>query len=112
MLVITPGERLLRRLASASRGEEAGEGSFSLPTPEKEAARNRSPGNVIVGIGSVLYGLYGVRYKKLACPPEGTSPERGMIFDNLFGSLIESFTIFVLWIPLPLLHIMGREKFE
>ena len=69
-------------------------------------------GNMIIGIGSVLYGLYEVLYKRWACPPEGASPGRGMIFANTFGSLIGSFTLLVLWIPLPILHITGIETFE
>jgi len=79
---------------------------------EAGEARNRSLGNVIIGVGSVLYGLYEVLYKKLACPPEGTSPGRGMIFANTFGSLIGCFTLLVLWFPLPLLHVTGIETFE
>lgn len=69
-------------------------------------------GNVIIGIGSVLYGFYEVLYKKVACPPEETSPGRGMIFANAFGSMIGCFTLSVLWIPLPILHFMGWETFE
>ncbi|KAK3936454.1 putative DUF6 domain protein [Diplogelasinospora grovesii] len=69
-------------------------------------------GNLIIGVGSVLYGLYEVLYKRYACPPEGTSPGRGMIFANAFGSMIGCFTLFVLWIPLPILHIFGWETFE
>lgn len=73
---------------------------------------NRTLGNIVIGVGSVLYGLYEVLYKKLACPPEGTSPGRGMVFANTFGSLIGCFTLFVLWIPLPILHYTGIETFE
>ncbi|KIW00290.1 uncharacterized protein PV09_08180 [Verruconis gallopava] len=69
-------------------------------------------GNVIIGIGSVLYGFYEVLYKKVACPPEECSPGRGMIFANAFGSMMGMFTLTVLWIPLPILHVMGWEKFE
>ena len=61
---------------------------------------------------NVLYGLYEVLYKRLACPPEGAAPNKGMIFANTFGSLIGLFTLTVLWIPLPLLHYMGWETFE
>jgi drug/metabolite transporter (DMT)-like permease len=75
-------------------------------------AKDRLLGNLIIGVGSVLYGLYEVLYKKLACPPEGTSAGRGMIFANTFGSLIGCFTLFVLWIPLPILHYTGIEEFE
>ncbi|KAF6231221.1 hypothetical protein HO173_010553 [Letharia columbiana] len=73
---------------------------------------NRTLGNIVIGVGSVLYGLYEVLYKKLACPPEGTSPGRGMLFANTFGSLIGCFTLLVLWIPLPILHYTGIEVFE
>ena len=79
---------------------------------EESEARYRTLGNLIIGVGSVLYGLYEVLYKKLACPPEGTSAGRGMIFANAFGSMIGSFTLLVLWIPLPILHYTGIEPFE
>ena len=86
---------------------DSGDGSEESGDPEK-----RFLGNIIIGVGSVLYGLYEVLYKKLACPPEGTSPGRGMIFANTFGSLIGCFTLLVLWIPLPILHVTGYERFE
>ncbi|KAL8918075.1 MAG: hypothetical protein Q9208_007597 [Pyrenodesmia sp. 3 TL-2023] len=73
---------------------------------------NRTVGNIVIGVGSVLYGLYEVLYKKLCCPPEGTSPSRGAIFANAFGSLIGCFTLLVLWLPLPVLHFTGLEVFE
>ncbi|OTB00983.1 hypothetical protein M426DRAFT_75481 [Hypoxylon sp. CI-4A] len=75
-------------------------------------AGTRFLGNMIIGAGSVLYGLYEVLYKRFACPPEGTSATRGMIFANAFGSCIGTFTLLVLWIPIPLLHILGWEIFE
>jgi drug/metabolite transporter (DMT)-like permease len=75
-------------------------------------ASNRFLGNIIIGVGSVLYGLYEVLYKRFACPPDGCSPGRGMIFANTFGSCIGVFTLLVLWFPLPLLHITGIEPFE
>ena len=78
----------------------------------EDGARNRTLGNLVIGVGSVLYGLYEVLYKKMACPPEGTSPGRGMIFANAFGSMIGAFTLTVLWIPLPILHLTGLEPFE
>ncbi|KAF5860548.1 hypothetical protein ETB97_001391 [Aspergillus alliaceus] len=90
------------------------EGNHADGTPGKGQGqvRNRLLGNLIIGIGSVLYGLYEVLYKKFACPPEGTSPGRSMIFANTFGSLIGCFTLLVLWIPLPVLHILGWETFR
>jgi drug/metabolite transporter (DMT)-like permease len=92
-----------------------GPGGDPAGVPDKAAvdkASNRALGNVIIGVGSILYGLYEVLYKRLACPPEGTSPGRGVIFANTVGSLIGCFTLLVLWIPLPFLHWIGWEKFE
>jgi drug/metabolite transporter (DMT)-like permease len=89
-------------------------GSVGGGPQDKEAieASTRVLGNLIIGVGSVLYGLYEVLYKRLACPPEGCSPGRGMIFANTFGSLIGTFTLTVLWIPLPILHWTGLETFQ
>ena len=81
-------------------------------TSGQDEPSSRLGGNLMIGIGSVLYGFYEVLYKKLACPPEGTSANRGMIFANTFGSLIGCFTLLVLWVPLPILHILGWETFE
>lgn len=72
---------------------------------------SRALGNMIIGVGSVAYGLYEVLYKKYACPPDATSPGRGMIFANTFGSMVGFFTLTVLWIPIPILHYTGLETF-
>ncbi|KAL4895870.1 hypothetical protein BDV59DRAFT_173303 [Aspergillus ambiguus] len=77
-----------------------------------DEAEHRLIGNIIIGIGSVLYGLYEVLYKRFACPPEGTSAGRSTIFANTFASMIGCFTLFVLWIPLPVLHFLGLETFR
>ncbi|KAH0436539.1 hypothetical protein CcaCcLH18_04345 [Colletotrichum camelliae] len=78
---------------------------------QKEAGE-RLTGNLVIGIGSVLYGLYEVLYKRFACPPDGVTPGRGMIFANTFGSCIGAFTLTVLWVPLPILHWTGIETFS
>ncbi|KAL0942985.1 duf6 domain-containing protein [Colletotrichum truncatum] len=78
----------------------------------QKAAGERLTGNLVIGVGSVLYGLYEVLYKRFACPPDGCSPGRGMIFANTFGSLIGTFTLTVLWLPLPILHWLGIETFS
>lgn len=80
--------------------------------PVDQEASNRLAGNLIIGVGSILYGFYEVLYKRMACPPEGCSPSRGMIFANTVGSLIGCFTLCVLWFPLPILHYTGLEIFE
>ncbi|KAI9823728.1 MAG: hypothetical protein M1832_002285 [Thelocarpon impressellum] len=98
--------------AQVKHGGKSGGSVGGGPDADGSEATNRALGNVIIGIGSVLYGLYEVLYKRLACPPEGTSPGRGMIFANTFGGLIGTFTLLVLWIPLPILHMTGIEPFE
>ncbi|KAL3422814.1 duf6 domain-containing protein [Phlyctema vagabunda] len=107
VLIVAYGDATPAKNGGKSGGSVGGDSAA-----EDKTASNRVAGNLIIGIGSVLYGFYEVLYKKLACPPEGCSPGRGMIFANTFGSLIGSFTLLVLWIPLPLLHISGIEKFE
>ncbi|KAL1844199.1 hypothetical protein VTJ49DRAFT_3855 [Mycothermus thermophilus] len=92
--------------SSAARAEP-GDGEPSPIDPARRFA-----GNIIIGVGSVLYGLYEVLYKRYACPPEGLDATRGVIFANTFGSLMGAFTLLVLWIPLPLLHVLGWETFE
>lgn len=96
----------------AKHGSKSGGGAGGDKAPPSHEAENRAFGNLVIGVGSVLYGLYEVLYKRLACPPEGAAPNKGMIFANTFGSLIGAFTLCVLWIPLPLLHYMGWETFE
>ncbi|RII16436.1 hypothetical protein CUC08_Gglean002874 [Alternaria sp. MG1] len=95
-----------------SQVSPSGGGAGGDKAPPSHEAENRAFGNLVIGIGSVLYGLYEVLYKRLACPPEGAAPNKGVIFANLFGSLIGAFTLGVLWIPLPFLHYMGWELFE
>ncbi|PHH81032.1 hypothetical protein CDD80_4336 [Ophiocordyceps camponoti-rufipedis] len=92
-------------VAYGDTGESVGKG-------HQPGAGSRFVGNLVIGIGSVLYGLYEVLYKRYACPPDGVSPGRGTIFANTFGACIGFFTLTVLWIPLPILHVLGIEKFE
>ncbi|TGO66532.1 hypothetical protein BOTNAR_0059g00140 [Botryotinia narcissicola] len=107
VLIVAYGDSTPTKHGGKSGGSVGGK-----PGDEADEASNRVLGNLVIGVGSVLYGFYEVLYKKLACPPEGTSPGRGMIFANTFGSLIGSFTLLVLWIPLPILHLTGLETFE
>lgn len=98
-------------MAPAKHGNHSGGGAGGDHAPPKDEADSRALGNLIIGIGSVLYGFYEVLYKRLACPPEGASPNKGVLFANTFGSLIGAFTLCVLWIPLPILHFLGWEEF-
>ncbi|KAF2758296.1 hypothetical protein EJ05DRAFT_475628 [Pseudovirgaria hyperparasitica] len=108
VLVLAYGES-----TPAKHGDQSGRGAGgNTAMSSSHEAQNRIFGNLVIGLGSVLYGLYEVLYKKLACPPDGCSPGRSMIFANAFGSAIGCFTLVVLWVPLPILHYTGWEKFE
>ncbi|OQO10033.1 hypothetical protein B0A48_04389 [Cryoendolithus antarcticus] len=98
--------------STAKHGSKSGGGTGGNDAPVDSEASNRFVGNLVIGVGSVLYGFYEVLYKKVACPPDGCSPGRGMLFANTFGSMIGIFTLSVLWIPLPILHFTGIEIFE
>jgi drug/metabolite transporter (DMT)-like permease len=98
-------------VSPAKHGSKSGGGAGGDKAPPSHEAENRAFGNLVIGVGSVLYGFYEVLYKRLACPPEGASPNKGVVFANMFGSLIGLFTICVLWIPLPILHYTGLEEF-
>ncbi|KAF2822211.1 hypothetical protein CC86DRAFT_301194 [Ophiobolus disseminans] len=99
-------------VSPAKHGSKSGGGAGGDKAPPSHEAENRTFGNLVIFVGSVLYGFYEVLYKRLACPPEGASPNKGVVFANMFGSLIGAFTVCVLWIPLPVLHYMGWEIFE
>ena len=107
VLIVAYGDQ-----GTAKHGNKSGGGAGGKHAPADDEADHRLVGNLVIGVGSVLYGFYEVLYKRVACPPEGTSPGRGVIFANLFGSLIGIFTITVLWIPIPILHYLGWEIFE
>lgn len=99
----------------AKTGNKSGGGTGGTTGDNSEHNNDtdqRALGNLVIGVGSVLYGFYEVLYKKYACPPSETSPGRSMIFANFFGTCIGLFTLLVLWIPLPILHVMGWERFE
>ena len=112
VLIVAYGDATPTKHGGKSGGSVGGSPKNPPAGSEDKEASNRVAGNLIIGVGSVLYGFYEVLYKRLACPPEGTSPGRGMIFANTFGSLIGTFTLTVLWIPLPILHLTGLEEFE
>lgn len=109
VLIVAYGDVTPAKHGSKSGGGAGGPDSAPAAGDE---SKNRAMGNVVIGVGSVLYGFYEVLYKWLACPPDGTSPGRSMLFANMFGTCMGLFTLCVLWIPLPILHYTGIEVFE
>lgn len=81
---------------------------------DKDSAKfpHRLAGNFVIGVGAVLYGLYEVLYKRMACPPSTVSPRRQAVFANVVGSGIGLCTLCILWVALPILHWTGLEPFE
>lgn len=107
VMIVAYGDSGTSKQGSTSMGAVGGG-----PTDaEKSETDYRLIGHLIIGVGSILYGFYEVLYKWVACPPEGTSVGRGIIFANTFGSFIGCFTLLVLWIPLVVLHFTGIEPF-
>lgn len=72
----------------------------------------RALGNIVIGLGAVLYGLYEVLYKRLASAPSTVSVRRQAAFANVVGSCIGFCTLCLLWTVLPVLHFTGVETFE
>lgn len=81
-------------------------------SPDEDTSSDRLTGNVIIGAGAVLYGLYEVLYKKILCPPTSVSPRKEALFANVIGTGIGLCTLAILWIALPVLHFTGLETFE
>ncbi|EAQ85648.1 hypothetical protein CHGG_06901 [Chaetomium globosum CBS 148.51] len=73
-------------------GDGAGDGS------SEEASAVPGGGGVVVDPGTRFAGKHDHR-------------RGGVIFANTFGSLMGAFTLFVLWIPIPVLHVLGWETF-
>lgn len=69
-------------------------------------------GNLIIAFGAILYGLYEVLYKKYGCPPDQYDPNRSIVFANAMATGLGLFTLGVMWIPIPILHVLGWETFE
>lgn len=111
VLVVAYGDSRTNVKGGNKSGGGAG-GNDPAEDHEVTDGRDRFLGNLVIGVGSVLYGFYEVLYKRVACPPDGCSAGRGMIFANTFGSCIGTFTLLVLWIPIPILHVLGWETFE
>ncbi|ORY73694.1 hypothetical protein BCR37DRAFT_384740 [Protomyces lactucae-debilis] len=84
----------------------------SDPSDDTANSSRRTLGNLIISIGAVLYGLYEVLYKKLGCPPDQYEPGKSIIFANAMATALGLFTLTIMWIPIPLLHIIGWERFE
>ncbi|KAJ3375098.1 hypothetical protein GGF31_005820 [Allomyces arbusculus] len=81
-----------------------------LDPPESDAQPQASAmdlGNLVALAGAVAYGLYEALYKKYAVPAQPS-----VAFANFFTGCIGVFTVLVLWIPIPILHVLGVEPFE
>lgn len=112
VLIVAYGDSDPPKHGSKSGGGAGGKPPDADEQMETADAGNRPLGNLVIGVGSVLYGFYEVLYKKYLCPPDETSPGRSMLFANTMGSAFGLFTLCVLWIPLPFLHWFGWETFE
>lgn len=87
-------------------------GSGAQENASNSAYPHRIEGNIVIGIGAVLYGLYEVVYKRMASPPISVPPKKQISFANIVGSTLGCCTFLTLWIALPILHFTGVEVFE
>lgn len=74
--------------------------------------RRRTVGNTIIAVGTILYGLYEVLYKKIACTPQKVSARRQAAFANFIGASIGVGTLALMWPLLIFLHFANLETFE
>ncbi|RHZ79028.1 hypothetical protein Glove_152g16 [Diversispora epigaea] len=65
------------------------------------------PGDLIAIFSAILCGLCEVIYKKYASPPTPS-----ILFSNTLTGFMGLTSLLLLWIPLPILHFTGIEKFE
>ena len=112
VLVVAYGDTHPPKHGSKSGGGTGGKTGHPDEQKGSDDAENRALGNLVIGVGAVLYGFYEVLYKKYMCPPSDTTPGRSMLFANTMGSALGLFTLTVLWIPMPILDWLGWEKFE
>ncbi|KAK9365685.1 hypothetical protein V1509DRAFT_570590 [Lipomyces kononenkoae] len=107
VLIVAYGDSYVPSTETSSGAQD----DVESPSPD-ELASNRFIGNIIIGVGAIMYGLYEVLYKRFACPPSSVSVRRSALFANVVGSSIGLFTLTCVWILLPILHVLGLEKFE
>lgn len=92
-------------------------GVFMVAYLGKSSESNDLPhrllGNLIILLGAVLYGLYEVIYKKLACPPSNlVSARRQATFSNFVMFFIGIGTFAILTPIILLVHFTGIHHFD
>ncbi|KAK9470158.1 uncharacterized protein V1510DRAFT_432330 [Dipodascopsis tothii] len=108
VLVVAYGDELAEALPAVPGGMFGhGEREQPMDTPQ-----NRVLGNAVIGFGAIMYGLYEALYKWLACPPSSCPPRRSVYFATFFTSCIGLFTLVVLWVMIPVIHVLDIERFE
>ncbi|KAI7861462.1 hypothetical protein BDF14DRAFT_1976007 [Spinellus fusiger] len=80
---------------------------MALWHPEDSPANNSLVGIAVAVVSAASYGFYEVYYKKYASPSVPS-----ILFANTITGIIGLVTFFVLWLPLPVLHVLGYELFE
>lgn len=100
------GVLIIAYLGSSYKTSEAAKAKAKLDW------RRRTLGNIIIAVGTILYGLYEVFYKKIACPPQKISARRQAAFANFVGSSVGVGTLALMGPLLVILHLTGLETFE
>lgn len=86
--------------------------AYSGTPQEARQMPHRGLGNLVISIGAVLYGLYEVLYKRVACPPQSVSSKKQAAFASVVASMIGVTSLTCLWPVLVVLHFAGVETFR
>ncbi|KAI8575084.1 hypothetical protein K450DRAFT_263411 [Umbelopsis ramanniana AG] len=80
---------------------------MALWSSEDTDNRHNPLGIPLAVAGAVAYGYYEVFYKQYASPVKAT-----VLFANVVTGLIGVTSLFILWVPIPILHFSGYEIFQ
>jgi len=86
-------------------------GDTTAEHAESTIGASRLLGNIIACGGAVAFGLYEVLFKKWACSSRPETQESSVPLTLAASALTGFYTLGVLWIFLPILHIFGVEEF-
>ncbi|KAL5450433.1 hypothetical protein PMIN06_006569 [Paraphaeosphaeria minitans] len=86
-------------------------GDTTAEHAESAIGASRFLGNIIACAGAVAFGLYEVLFKKWASPSRPEAQESSVPLTLAASALTGFYTLGVLWIAFPILHIFGIEEF-
>lgn len=86
-------------------------GDTTAEHADSSIGASRLLGNIIACAGAVAFGLYEVLFKKWACSSRPETQESSIPLTLAASALTGFYTLGVLWVAFPILHIFGIEEF-